>query len=95
MDSVEGWAAENGLTLFQDDRDPRIVAFYVSESDECFQIVIERLGDTYRIDAWSIETHDDEEAHQSLIVRAQDVSQSLDEILKRVRNWFLTRNWQT
>ena len=87
MQVVEEWARENGLILLDVDDKPNVRVFYLSEGEECLQVVVEDKGADGRIDVWSVEANNDEEFHFAYEFPATELLTKLDEILPRVRGW--------
>jgi hypothetical protein len=83
---IQAWAKAHDLCLLTDQG--RCFCYTSSEDGECFQLVIEppRSG-IVRIDAWSIETSDDEELHRISAVPVADLAKVLEEAFQIVEDW--------
>jgi hypothetical protein len=91
MRNLDAWAKRHGITLFYDAERPNIIAFFISHKVETVQVVLEDKGNDFVADIWSIETKDDEEFHYRYNLRAAELDSELDEIVRKIRSWFLTR----
>jgi hypothetical protein len=59
-----------------------------SDAGECFQISIEPpIGSEIIVNAWSVETNNDDELHESWQVATPDLRRGLDLALARVEEW--------
>jgi hypothetical protein len=84
--AVEAWALSHGLVLFRDG--PTRFCYTSSERGECFQLVV-RQPDTgmTMIEAFSIETIEDEEFHKAWTFPAGNISTALDDALACIDGW--------
>lgn len=86
---VRAWSEANSLKLFNHfaGREERF-CYISSPQGECFQISIQAPHDTsVTVDAWSVETLDNRELHQTWVVQIPELRKALDAALSRVHSW--------
>ncbi len=90
IDSViQTWSNANSLTMFNSfaGREARF-CYKSSPRGECFQISIQAPQDgTVTVDAWTIETLDDRELHESWVVPVFELPETLEAALNKLRDW--------
>ena len=88
---ITAWANLNGLTLFREwDGAEARFCYTSSDKGECFQIVIrEPLSSEVRIEAFSIETLNEEEFQQTWNMPVAKIDEGLENSLSMVENWKL------
>ena len=91
MDTLNKWAEDNGVVLFDDPVNPKISFFYISKGQETLQIVLEDQGGFFRVDIWPVETNDNHEFHYTETVAASKIVQETDRFVKQAQLWFSTR----
>ena len=85
---VTAWADRHDLTLFREWAGAEVRFCYTSSDTECFQIVVrEPHSEEVKIEAFSIETTNDEEFQQSWDVPVASVGQGLENALATVEGW--------
>lgn len=91
MEDIEKWTTKNGIMLLIDDENTNISFFYISQADECLQVVLENRTQDFRIDIWSVETRNDEEVHHVFFVPSDEIIGWLSEIVRKINLWFSNR----
>ena len=85
---ITAWTDRHGLTLFREWADCDARFCYTSSESECFQIAIrEPQSDQVQIEAFSIETANDEDFQQSWQVPVTNIEKGLEDALATVENW--------
>lgn len=87
--TIKAWAELHGLTICtkfagQDRR----FCYLTGGAQECFQVSIEPPDEgEILVNAWSIETIDDEELHESWRVRVEELDSALNLAFEEVMAW--------
>jgi hypothetical protein len=85
---IDAWVERHGLTLFREWAGGEIRCRYTSSDTECFQIVIrEPNSGEVKIEAFSIETTNDEDFQQGWHIPVAKVADGLENALATVENW--------
>lgn len=86
---LERWCASNRLKLFRSfaGREARF-CYTSSGAGECFQISLDPPSvEGVTINAWSVDTTDDEELRETWLVARSDLRAVLDNALDQVERW--------
>src|SRR4051812_22475759 len=87
--AIRSWADQHELRLSMEfGGQERRFCYVTGGPQECFQISIEPPeGSKVLVNAWSIETIDDEELHESWLVPVAEVSSALKLALDKIGAW--------
>jgi hypothetical protein len=86
---ITAWADRHGVTLFREwDGAQARFCYTSSDAGECFQLVVrEPQSGRVKIEAFSIETANDDEFQQSWDVPVSNVDEGLETALTTVEDW--------
>ena len=87
--AIKAWARRHKLKVLQEfGGQERRFCYLTGGPQECFQISIEPPdGSGVLVNAWSIETVDDQELHESWFVRTEEVGSALKFAFDKVMAW--------
>ncbi len=88
-DQIKTWVKIHGVKLFTKFAGAEVRFFYSSSlRGECFQISIQPpKNNKIIIDAWSVDTIDDEDFHERWTTSVMDLTMALNAAMERVNQW--------
>jgi hypothetical protein len=86
---IKGWVNKNELKLATEFAgEERRFCYVTGGPQECFQVSIEPpQGSEVVVNAWSIETIDDAELHESWLVHLDELGTALDLAFDKIKAW--------
>jgi len=87
--AINAWAEQHGLKLSTEfGGQERRFCYLTGGPQECFQVSIEPpQGAKVLVNAWSIETIDDAELHESWLAPVEEVSSALNQAFDKIMAW--------